>query len=627
MAKVGKTAPGISDLEARLSRHQPFDSVGRRDLAAIAEATVVETYDPGELILDAFAHHSTDVYVVLTGAVSLWHNLARLDEPPDDQIGPGGVFGYSAMLVERSIGPRAVAARASEVARIDGEAATAAFVSRSGARFLARTALDWSPSPAVVTAGAGLAQDVARAAPLVLDVSATAGQAARAIDADGRGFAAVRRADGRYGLVTDASLRHGIIVEGLPQTTSVVEVLDMSAPIATVDDSPAELLLAMLDRGARFAVVHDRDATLHSVVSLRDLSLTPVGVDVSLHERLRYAPDAESLAARSRRVPDLLGRLVEGGLSASKVIAVNSTIRDAAMRRAIELVFAGHPGLSTDMFTWLSLGSSGRREAVLSSDIDCAASFVEQTDPTTIDACRRAFAEVTAVLGRAGLISDGHGATASREAFSRTTEQWRAAAREWIAAPERNEGAIMISLLVDGRPIYGDRGLSAARTLIGDLRSHRGTLRLLLEDTLAHRAKPRPTRTLLHRRASGFDIKRQAILPLVNIARWAALNAGSAELATTDRLRAAAGSAMMPDSAARNLIDVFDTLQRLRLHYQLMQYADGVDPSDTLTMQLMSPIDRSVIGEAIREIAAAQRRMANVSSFVDSEEWIGSTTS
>ena len=35
----------------------------------------------------------------------------------------------------------------------------------------------------------------------------------------------------------------------------------------------------------------------------------------------------------------------------------------------------------------------------------------------------------------------------------------------------------------------------------------------------------------------------------------------------------------------------------------------------------VSPIDRSVIRQAVREIAAVQRRMDNVSHYVDVEEW------
>jgi CBS domain-containing protein len=610
-------------LEAQLGRSPPFYALGAHDLAAVAAAASIESYPKGTLILDAFAKHSTDVFVVLTGGVNIWHDPERLDQAADDWHGPGGVFGYSAMLTERSVGPRVIAARATRVARIPGDAATVAFVSKEGARFLAATLSAWG-SHVPTTGGSGGVEDLLRAPALVLDATSTAVDAARAIAADGRGYAAVRLDDGTHHLVTDASLRQRIIIDGLPASAPVTTVLDPSPPTAVVGDSAAELLLAMLDRGAQFVIVTDRGGGLRGVVSLRDVTLAPIAVDVSLHERLRNAPDLGTLAERARRVPDLLGDLLGSGVASGKVIAVNSTIRDAVVRRAVELVFAGHPDLCTDDFTWLQLGSNGRHEAVLSSDVDSAAAFVDGTSPTVVEACRAAFAEVTAALEQAGLASDGHGTTACRAPFSRTNEQWRAAAQEWIAAPERNEGAIMISLLVDGRPIYGDLGLPAAAAVVGDLRTHPGTLRLLLEDTLARRAKMRTTRTALLRRPNRFDIKRHAILPVVNIARWAALSVGSAELGTADRLRAAAGSAMLPESGARTLVEVFEALQRLRLRYQLLQHADGGRPSDTLTMTLMSPIDRSVVGQAVREIAAAQRRMANISAYVGTDEWVQS---
>ena len=65
------------------------------------------------------------------------------------------------------------------------------------------------------------------------------------------------------------------------------------------------------------------------------------------------------------------------GLASAKVIAVHSTILDTIVRRAINLIFEQHPDLSLDAFTWLSLGSNGRREAVLSSDVDSAVAFVD----------------------------------------------------------------------------------------------------------------------------------------------------------------------------------------------------------------------------------------------------------
>ncbi len=127
-------------------------------------------------------------------------------------------------------------------------------------------------------------------------------------------------------------------------------------------------------------------------------------------------------------------------------------------------------------------------------------------------------------------------------------------------------------------------------------------------------------RDVLKRRPD-FDLKKHALLPIVNIGRWAALSVGSHALPTVERLRVAAGSAMLPEDQATTLVEVFELLQRLRLRYQLLQHENGDDPSDVFVMDRMSPMDRTVVSEAVREIASIQRRMANVSNYVPAVEW------
>ena len=122
-------------------------------------------------------------------------------------------------------------------------------------------------------------------------------------------------------------------------------------------------------------------------------------------------------------------------------------------------------------------------------------------------------------------------------------------------------------------------------------------------------------------RRETFDIKSHALLPIVNIARWVALSVGSAALPTTDRLRAAAGSAMLPQEQADNLIEAFEVVQRLRLRYQLEQYQRSEDPSELLVRDRLSPIDRSMLAQAVHETAAVQRRMDNVAVYLSADAW------
>lgn len=605
------------ELAAFLARHPPFDALGPEQLDAVVRGLRVEHFAGGALVHDAFAEPTDEVFVVLTGQVDLLWDAAHPHAP--ERLGPGAAFGFSAMLSERPVGPRAVAAGAATVARIPEALAAPAFATRSGARLLAEAGTAGRRGGAALATYSGV-DDLVTRPPLVVDAGTPVGEVARRMTELGVPAAVVRTAEGGLGLVTDTLLRARVLAAGRDEATPAGEVMDAPAPTVAAGASAAEALMLLLDRDAEFLLVTDRAGELCGLVCPRDFAISSITVGVSLQERLRRAGGIDELARHAAGVPPVLADLLAHGLTPGRVVAVYSSFLDTIVRRAIGLVFARHPELSVDAFTWLSLGSNGRREAVLSSDVDSAVAFPDDVDPAAVPAYRDAFAEVSGVLDAAGLSTDGHGTTAQNPAFSRTHAQWRAAGREWLAAPERHDGAIMTSMLVDGRPIHGDPGLPAVVRVVGDLRTHPGTLRLLLQETLSRRARMRPSWFPV--RPETLDVKTHALRPMVNLARWAALGVGSAALPTTERLRAASGSAMLPTEAADTLVEVFDVLQGLRLRHQLAQYRAGERPSDVLTLAQLSPIDRSVVAQAVREIAAAQRRMDNVSHFVEIEDWV-----
>ena len=125
-----------------------------------------------------------------------------------------------------------------------------------------------------------------------------------------------------------------------------------------------------------------------------------------------------------------------------------------------------------------------------------------------------------------------------------------------------------------------------------DVRRHPGTMRLLLQESLSQRAQPHPLRSAIGWRPDVVDIKKQGVLPVVNIARWAALSVGSSALPTVDRLRdGRRAPRCCRTSRADILIEVFDVLQRLRLSYQLRQRQAGQSPTDRLARDQLTPID------------------------------------
>jgi CBS domain-containing protein len=172
---------------------------------------------------------------------------------------------------------------------------------------------------------------------------------------------------------------------------------------------------------------------------------------------------------------------------------------------------------------------------------------------------------------------------------------------------------MMSSLLIDGRVVWGDPALHTVPAAYRSMRDeHSDALRLQRLDALAARVKTRSLRDVLSRRGGTFDLKHHAITPIVNLARWGGLSAGVGSASTPARLSAAAQAGAISDRDAETLCDVFVMLQRLRLAHQVAQIAAGHTPGDVITMSELSPLNRSLLNDGLREIVGVQRRVRNV---------------
>lgn len=465
-----------------------------------------------------------------------------------------------------------------------------------------------------------LVDDLIERAPLVLGAHLDVSEAAAAMTASGAGWAVVPVDDHDFAVLTDAGIR-AWVASGRP-VASAASLADPGRPCVPLGTSSAEAMITMLEADASCVVVVDAAGTVHGVVTARDFLVSPTTAGVSLHQQLRRAGSLEELSRRAARLPVTLRDFTRRGLASSKVIAVHSSLVDTVVKRTVELVLRRHGDLDPTALTWLSLGSNGRREAVLSSDVDAAVAFGDQVGAQQVEDYRAVMGEIVTELARSGLTSDSHGATPAHRLFARTHEEWRAAAQRWLAEPTANKGAVLISLLVDGRPVHGDPGPTILAEVVTELRRNPSTLRVLLDQALQSRARLRTTRTLLTRRQEPFDIKENALAPIANLARWAALSSGSPALSTVERLRTSAGSIMLPTEEATTLIEIFEVLQRLRLRHQLAQLDSGEAASDVISVDQLSPIDRAVIGQAVREISAVQRRAANLSASAPAGAWL-----
>ena len=86
----------------------PFDSMASDERVVAARAGEFLDFGPGEVVVDAFAEESSDVYIVVSGVVNVWFDAERIAEGPADRFRSGAVFGFASARIVKQ---RAVAAR------------------------------------------------------------------------------------------------------------------------------------------------------------------------------------------------------------------------------------------------------------------------------------------------------------------------------------------------------------------------------------------------------------------------------------------------------------------------------------------------------------------------------------
>jgi hypothetical protein len=77
----------VATLTDFLGSCPPFDALGPDELARIVAHAVVERYDAGAVILDAFDSRVDELFVMWQGRVDIRNNADRLSELPDETEG------------------------------------------------------------------------------------------------------------------------------------------------------------------------------------------------------------------------------------------------------------------------------------------------------------------------------------------------------------------------------------------------------------------------------------------------------------------------------------------------------------------------------------------------------------
>jgi CBS domain-containing protein len=292
--------------------------------------------------------------------------------------------------------------------------------------------------------------------------------------------------------------------------------------------------------------------------------------------------------------------LFEAGLDVPPIGQLVARTNDALCRALLRFA-EDDLGPPPCPYAFIVFGSEGRMEQTLLTDQDNALVYADDSEKAASyfpDLARR----VAADLAAAGVppCAGGYMATAWQGPLS----TWQGRFGSWIDLPT-GEAMLHVANFFDFRKAFGELDLASLESIVASAKGHDRFRAMLLAEGLRFRP-PLGAFGRLRGTAEGIDLKKNGLVPIVTLARVYALEAGSAERGTLERLAGARAAGILSADGSEELSEAFRFFLRLRLREQLRGFARGEPPTGRLHPDALSSLERARLKESFRAVQEAQ---------------------
>ena len=418
------------------------------------------------------------------------------------------------------------------------------------------------------------------------------------------------------GIMTDKDIRTKIGT-GLFKITDPVEAI-MTSPVITFAENitVAEAQLARLKHKVSHLCI-TKDGTnkteLVGILAEHDLSLIQGNNPLLLTKQIRTAKDAETLKYIRTKASELTQGYIEQEIPIYFVTKVISEINTAITKRAIQLSIKEigiEPPVS---YTWLALGSQGRKEQLLMTDQDNALVF-ENVSEEKYAETKKYFLElaskVTEKLNIVGFEYCPANIMASNPKWCLSICEWKSQFKDWIKHPTSDK--ILNSIIFfDFEFIYGDTRLydKMAKSIFKYIHKKPVFLGFLSKATLDNPAPLGFFKQFLVE-ADGenkdhFNIKSRAIRPLVDAARIFSLHHQISVNNTIARYE----KLMEVEPQNRDIFESCANAFKILLQFRTSQGLTNNDSGKFVDINVLSKADRLKLKSCFKPIKNVQESL------------------
>ncbi|WP_338358103.1 DUF294 nucleotidyltransferase-like domain-containing protein [Yeosuana marina] len=535
-----------------LKKYPPFNLLKNDDLLEISKQVSIIYLEKGDTVFKKGDDFNTDFYLVRNGAVTLFHTNSNNEQEVLNICDAGDVFGVRPLITKENYKLTATANEESIIyavpidifQTVTSDNASVykylitAFATNAYDPYTAEETgkifVDYLPHTSQDMVNFQSANYTKR--PITCNIDSTLKDAAIKMSTHKIGCIIVTN-EHEYpmGIITNSDIKNKIATGLFPIETSISYI--MSSPVITAKKglTVADGQLQMIKHNIGHLCI-TKDGTANSrligVLTHHDI-LVSLGNNPSvILKAIKRAKRTRKLRTARLKANNLLKSYLEQNIPLSHIIKIISQINDTVTAQAIVIALKKMPTPPPVSFSWMAIGSQGRKEQLLFTDQDNAIVFNDVSESKykeTQDYFLKLAKLVTKSLNKIGFEYCEADMMASNPEWCKSLSEWKLQFKDWILNPD--EKAILLSsIFFDYSHVYGDEKLidDLSDSIFENLNKTSSFIKFLGIDAVK---SPSPLgffkQFLVEQDGEQkdlFNIKSRALMPLIDAARLLILN-------------------------------------------------------------------------------------------------------
>ncbi len=535
-----------------LKKYPPFNLLKNDDLLEISKQVSIIYLEKGDTVFKKGDSFNTDFYLVRNGAVTLLHTNNNLEQEILNICDAGDVFGVRPLITKENYKLTATANEESIIyavpidifQTVTNDNASVykylitAFATNAYDPYTAEETgkifVDYLPHTSQDMVNFQSANYTKK--PVTCNIDSTLKDAAIKMSTHKIGCIIVTDEHvNPVGIITNSDIKNKIATGLFPIETSVSSI--MSSPVITAKKglTVADGQLQMIKHSIGHLCI-TKDGTANSrllgVLTHHDV-LVSLGNNPSvILKAIKRAKRTRKLRTARLKANNLLKSYLEQNIPLSHIIKIISQINDAVTAQAIAIALKKMPTPPPVSFSWMAIGSQGRKEQLLFTDQDNAIVFNDVSEnkyEETQDYFLKLAKLVTKSLNKIGFEYCEADMMASNPEWCKSISEWKLQFKDWILKPD--EKAILLSsIFFDYSHVYGNEKLidNLSDSIFKTLNKTSSFIKFLGTDAVK---SPSPLGFFKQflvehdgEQKDLFNIKSRALMPLIDAARLLILN-------------------------------------------------------------------------------------------------------